>query len=171
MAIRKRDVVIHYDEEKQEIVFYTTDLSKTEAIRASEFDGMRAELSFLRAKSPSDAEQALGRTVFALLERGASVKFGIRDYAAEAEDARRAHIQQLERDVLTGSAEASYHLGIELHYSAMKHGSKDDLERAESFFHDAARAGYPQAEETLKQWPDLKDAALRAIERRRNSQE
>ncbi|MBS2132357.1 hypothetical protein KEX41_29690 (plasmid) [Burkholderia thailandensis] len=171
MAIRKRDVVIHYDEDKEEIVFYTTDLSRTESIRAAEFDGMRVETSFLRDKSPSDAEQALGRTVFALLERGASVKFGIRDYAAEAEEAQREHVQQLERDVLAGSAEACYHLGLHLHYSAMKHASKDNLERAETLIRDAAHAGYPQAEKILKQWPDLKDAALRTIERRRNSRE
>ncbi|RQH05649.1 hypothetical protein [Paraburkholderia dinghuensis] len=166
MAGGKRDLVVHYDEARQEIVFYSTDSSKTEAIRAAEFGGCRIRVSHLKEKSPSDAEQTVGGTVLAILDQAATAKTGIRDYAAEAEKAAVEHRAMLERQVQVGDVEASYHLAIELHYSAIKHGSAADLERAGALFDAAARAGHPDGIRATENWPDMRDSALRLIQRR-----
>lgn len=162
----KRDLVVHYDEVQQEFVFYSTPTDKTEVIRETEFGGCRISISDLKEKSPSDAEQAVGGAVLSLLDLGAMIKAGIRDYAAEADKAERKHRALLEQQVKNGDAEASYQLAISLHFSAMKHGSLADLERAETLFDTAARAGHPWAIKTMKTWPDMKEAALRTIQRR-----
>lgn len=165
MPNEKRDLVIHYDEAEQKIIFYSTAVANTEKIRATEFDGVCPDVSFFKAKSPSEAEQALGGMVFSLLDLHALKKVGIRDYEAEAELAHQQYRQELEGEVLAGDIDAYYHLFIELHSSAMKNRSMDDLERAENLLTTAVGQGHGEATKMLEQWPDLKAAALRLIQR------
>lgn len=168
MSNEKRDLIIHYDEDEQKIIFYSTAVANTEKIRATEFDGVCPDVSFFQAKSPSEAEQALGGMVFSLLDLHALKKMGIRDYEAEAELAHQQYRQELEGEVLAGDTDAYYHLFIELHSSAMKNRSMDDLERAENLLTTAVGQGHGEAIKMLEQWPDLKAAALRRIQRGAN---
>ena len=165
MASKKRDLVIHYDEDSQKIIFYSTDIDNTEDIRANEFGGVCPETEFFKAQSPDIAEQKLGGMVFALLDLHSNVKVGIRDYAAEAEEAARIRVQELEQEVKSNAPEAQYHLFVHLHSKAMKNYSLTDLVRAESLLIASAAQGYAEAQSSLESWPDLKAAAERRINR------
>jgi hypothetical protein len=161
----KRDLVIHYDEDSQKIIVYSTDISNTEAIRAKEFDGVCPEVEFFKTQPPDTAEQKLGGMVFALLDLHSKKKVGIRDYAAEADAAHKLWVQELEEEVKRNIPEAQYHLFIHLHSEAMKNHSLPDLTRAESLLLASAAQGYPEAILSLESWPDIKAAAERRINR------
>ena len=165
MADIKRDLVIHYDEDGQKIIFYSTDISNTENIRAKEFGGVCPEVEFFKAQSPDIAEQKLGGMVFALLDLHSTRKIGIRNYAAEADEAINQWIQELEEEVKHNDPNAQYDLFIHLHSSAMQNYSLPDLARAESLLLASAAQGHPEAKSSLESWPDLKAAAERRINR------
>lgn len=161
----KRDLVIHYDEVSQKIVFYTTDISNTEAIRAEEFDGVSPEVDFFRSLPPDEAEQKLGGMVFALLDLHSSKKVGIRNYAVEAEAAQAQWIQELEEEAKRNDPEAQYQLFIHFHSSATKNCSLSELARAESLLFSSAGQGFTDAILSLENWPEIKASAERLIQR------
>ena len=165
MTSNKRDLVIHYDEDSQKIIFYSTDIANTENIRAKEFDGVCPDVEFFKAQTPDIAEQKLGGTVFALLDLHSKKKVGIRNYAAEAEEAHKLWVQELEEEVKQNHPEAQYCLFIHLHSVAMKNYSLPDLARAESLLFASAAQGHAEAKSSLGSWPDLKAAAERRINR------
>ncbi|HEY6019517.1 MAG TPA: hypothetical protein VIY48_06340 [Candidatus Paceibacterota bacterium] len=165
MAGEKRDLVIHYDEDNQKIIFYSTDISNTESIRAKEFDGVCPEVEFFKTQPPDIAEQRLGAMVFSLLDLHSTRKVGIRNYAAEADEAMNLLVQELEEEVKHNDPDAQYHLFIRLHSLAMKNYSLSELERAESLLLASAAQGHPEATSSLESWPDLKAAAERRIKR------
>lgn len=165
MNSKKRDIVIHYDENSQKIIFYSTDTTNTETIRAKEFDGVCPEVEFFKSLPPEIAEQKLGGMVFALLDLHSKMKVGIRDYAAEAEEANQLWVQELEEEAKNNDPEAQYHLFIHLHSVAMKAYSLPDLARAESLLFASAAQGYAEAQASLESWPDLKAAAEKRISR------
>jgi hypothetical protein len=165
MTSKKRDLVIHYDEDGQKIIFYSTDISNTENIRAKDFDGVCPEVEFFKTLPPEIAEQKLGGMVFALLDLHSKTKVGIRNYAAEAEEAQQLWIQELEEEVKLNDPDAQYHLFMHLHSAAMKNYSLPDLARAESLLSAAAAQGHAEAKLSMVSWPDLKAAAERRINR------
>jgi hypothetical protein len=165
MTGKKRDLVIHYDEDSQKIIFYSTDISNTENIRAKEFDGVCPEVEFFKSLPPEIAEQKLGGMVFALLDLHSETKVGIRNYAAEAEEAQQLWIQELEEEVKLNDPDAQYHLFMHLHSAAMKNYSLPDLARAESLLSASAAQGHAEAKLSMESWPDLKAAAERRINR------
>lgn len=165
MTGEKRDLVIHYDEDSQKIVFYSTVISNTEKIRAKEFDGVCPEVEFFKAQPPDIAEQKLGGMIFALLDLHSKRKVGIRNYAAEAEEANKLWVQELEEEAKHNDPEAQYHLFIHLHSVAMKNHSLPELARAESLLLASAAHGHSEAKLSLESWPDLKAAAERRINR------
>lgn len=165
MTGEKRDLVIHYDEDSQKIIFYSTDISSTENIRAKEFDGVCPEVDFFKSQPPDIAEQKLGGMVFALLDLHSIRKVGIRNYAAEAEEAINQWMQELEEEVKHNDPNAQYDLSIYLHSVAMKNYSLPDLARAESLLLASAAQGHAEAKLSLESWPELKAAAERRIKR------
>jgi hypothetical protein len=165
MKSEKRDILIHYDEDSQKIFFYSTNASNTETIRANEFDGVCPEVEFFKRLPPDEAEQRIGGMLFALLDLHCRKKVGIRDYAAEAEEANKLWVQELEEEAKNNDPEAQYHLFIHLHSLAMKTYSLPDLIRAESLLFASAAQGYAEAQISLESWPDLKAAAERRINR------
>jgi len=165
MTGEKRDLVIHYDEDSQKIIFYSTDISNTESIRAKEFDGVCPEVEFFKTQPPDLAEQKLGGMVFALLDLHSKKKVGIRNYAVEAEEAINQLIQKLEEEARHNDPNAQYHLFIHFHSLAMKNYSLPDLARAESLLLASAAQGHAEAKLSLENWPDLKAAAERRINR------
>lgn len=165
MTGEKRDLVIHYDEDNQRIIFYSTDITNTANIRAKEFDGVCPEVEFFKTQPPEIAEQKLGGMVFALLDLHSQKKVGIRDYAAEADEAQKQWLQELEEEVKHNDPEAQYQLFIHLHHSAMKNYSLPELNRAETLLIASAAQGHQEAKLSLESWPDLKAAAERRISR------
>ena len=56
----KRDVLIHFDEAREEIIFYTVDSTSIETIRKKEFGGAKTEIEWFQNKKPEGAESNLG---------------------------------------------------------------------------------------------------------------
>ena len=164
--MEKRDLIIHYDEERGEIVFHSVPSSETKELRSNSFDGVRPEVSYFKELSPDEAEQALGRLVFSLVDLNSSSKIGIRDYKSEADAAHSEYVADLEEKVKAGDIDATFHLSQEMHRSAMSNYSLSDLCRAEELLTHAAREGQEEAKDWLEStWPMLKAAAKRRIAR------
>lgn len=85
----KRDLVVHYDEENQKIVFFTTETSNIESIRAKAIEGICPDVEFFKALPPESAEQKIGRLLFAILDLHSSQKINIRAYESEAQEATK----------------------------------------------------------------------------------
>lgn len=145
MKNEKRDLVIHYDEENQKIIIYSTDAVNTEAIRAKEFDGICPEVERFKCQEPGFAEQDIGGMVFALLDSHSNKKIGIRNYKAEAEENNKQWIQELEEQVNKNDPDAQFNLFIQLHNQAMENFSINDLSRAESLLLASAAQGHAKA--------------------------
>lgn len=165
MAIGKRDLLIHYDEERGELIFHSVPVEDTVELRANSFDGVRPEVSFFRELPADEAEKALGRLVFSVVDLNSGSKIGIRDYESEADAAHAEYVAELEQQAQAGDADSVYHLALEMHRSAMSNYSLSDLARAESLLMEAVAQGHEKAKESAKSWPMLKAAAERRIAR------
>src|SRR5690349_7133521 len=106
--MEKRDLLIHYDEERGEIIFHSVPSGETKELRSKSFDGVRPEVSHFKELSPDEAEQALGRLVFHLVDLNSKTKIGIRDYEAEADAAHSEYVADLEEKVKVGDIEATF---------------------------------------------------------------
>jgi hypothetical protein len=165
MAFEKRDLLLHYDEERRVIVFYSVPTAETSDLRAAAFDGVQPDLDYFKSLSPDEAERTLGGMAFSFIDLHCGKKIGIRDYAAEAAVAHIAYVKELEQEAHDGQSDAQYHLFIELHSSALRNYSAEDLERAEALLLAAVAQGNAEAERTLEDWPLMKAAAERRIKR------
>lgn len=165
MTMEKRDLLIHYDEQRGELVFHSVPTSGTIELRAKSFDGVRPDVSYFKELAPDEAEQALGRLVFSLIDLNSSKKIGVRDYKAEADAAHVEYVADLEEQAKAGDVDAMFHLSQAMHDSAMSNYSLTDLERAESLLTTAAQWGHEGAKERLESWPMLRAAIERRIAR------
>jgi len=77
MDLPKQDVLIHYDEDNGELVFYAVDLDATAFLRRSSFGGIRPTVDELRELGPEEALRRVGGTVLGILDLGSQVKLGI----------------------------------------------------------------------------------------------
>jgi hypothetical protein len=165
MTLAMHDLLIHYDEERGELIFYGVPSKDTGGLRANSFGGLRPEVSLFQGMPAHEAEQALGRLVFSLIDLNATKKIAIRDYKAEADVAHVEHVVELEEKARAGDVEAQYHLALEMHRSALNNYSLADLSRAESLLMSAAAQDFEKAKKTAESWPDLRAAAERRISR------
>jgi len=161
----KRDLLIHYDEEHQRFIFYMLETASTATLRAEAFDGVCPDVAFFKEKSPDDAEKAIGRMVFAALDHGSINRVNIRDYKAESEAAMKVWVEELEVAAKNGDPDAQYSLFIEYHSRVIHSGQASDLARAEELLFASANSGHIDATKALEDWPLLKAAAERRIQR------
>ncbi|KXS30635.1 MAG: hypothetical protein AWT59_3238 [Candidatus Gallionella acididurans] len=83
----KEDVLVHYDEELGELVFYTIPTSTTGALRAKAFGGVRPPVSQLQALEPQEAMRRVGGTVLAFLDLSSIEKLDItKEFMAKADE-------------------------------------------------------------------------------------
>jgi hypothetical protein len=164
--MEKRDLLLHYDEERGELVFHSVPAAATVELRAKSFDGVRPEVSYFKGLSPAEAEQAMGRLVFSLVDLNSSKKIGIREYEAESNDAHREYVAELEGQAKSGDLEAIFRLSQEMHRAAMSNYSLADLARSEELLNAAVRGGHAAAKDWRQTtWPMLKAAAQKRIAR------
>jgi TPR repeat protein len=161
----KRDLLIHYDEESQKFIFYMLEAADTAALRAKAFDGVCPEVAFFKEKSPDDAEKAMGGMVFAALDHGSINRVNIRDYKAESEEATKEYVLELEVAAQNNDPDAQFCLFIEYHHRAINSGNPRDLLRAEELLCASAKSGFADAQKALEDWPLMKAAAERRIQR------
>ena len=161
----KHDLLIHFDEEAQKFIFYSIDVKETAAFRAKAFDGVCPEVAFFKEKTPDEAEQTLGGMVFAFLDHGSVNRVNIRDYKAESEAAMQQWGEELEMAANNNDPVAQYDLFMQYHSKTLKSGLQSDLQRAEELLFASANAGYLNAQKALEDWPLIKAAAERRIQR------
>ena len=161
----KHDLLIHFDEEAQKFIFYSVHVKETAAIRAKAFDGVCPEVAFFKEKTPDEAEKTMGGMVFAFLDHGSINRVNIRDYKAESEAAMQQWMEELEVAAKNNDPVAQYDLYMRYHSKTMKSGLQSDLLRAEELLFASANAGYLTAQKALEDWPLIKAAAERRIQR------
>jgi hypothetical protein len=162
----KRDLLIHFDEEKQVLIFYTAPVGDTAAIRTKAFGGVRPDVQFFREKGPDEAERVIGSMVFSIVDLYALNKIGIRDYAALADEAHIEYVADLESRAAQNDAEAQYHLFVEYHSRTLKSARQSDLDEAERLLKASAAGGFSEAKSRLaNDWELMKGAAERRIKR------
>ena len=162
----KRDVLLHFDEERGEIIFYTVDSKRIEGIRNQEFDGARSDIEWFQSKDPGEAEKALGSMVFSLIDTFSKKIIGIRDYKTINEAAHQEYVADLEIQSKEKDPEAKYLLFIEYHSRALREKNLAYLEKSEELLNTAAELGSQDAKERLsKDWGLMKTTALKRIQR------
>lgn len=166
----KRDILLHYDEENNEIIFYTVASERTSEMRKSEFDGARSDIVWFQAQSPDEAENSLGSMVFSLIDTFSEKKIGIRDYEALNQEAHRAYVKELEIEAKAKDPDALYSLFIEWHSKALREKSLNALEDAERLLKESAALGCKEAIDRLENdWGLMLEAARRRIRSARNT--
>ena len=154
----KNSLLITYDEAAQEILFY-----KVLADGKREF-AIKVPLSLYQEKSPDEAEQVMGATIFAFLDRWADVKIGVRDYALEARESLADMRRDIAKRANDGDADAQYQIAMECFDSGVLSRTKTKIEEAEVWLNKASANGSIQATEYLsKHWERDKASALRAM--------
>lgn len=162
----KRDLLLHYDEQRQLIIFYTVSVEDTEAIRAKEFDGVRLEIASLKSVSPEEAEKGFGSMAFSCLDLFALKKISIRDYAVLSAEAHKEYVSEIVAKAQAGDHEHQYYLFMERHSQALREANQQALDEAEKLLLASAAGGYPEAKAYLEEyWPLVKAAAERRIKR------
>ena len=161
----KRDLLIHFDEEQNELIFYTVAVEDTKQIRAKEFDGARMDIPSFLEMSADDAEKALGGTVFSLIEAFSVTKTGIRPYEELAKERHKQSVADWETAAEKGNPEAQYMLFIEYHSRALFQGDAPALEQAEAMLMASAAQGYTEAIKAKESWPLVRAAAKRKLKR------
>ncbi|WP_280812570.1 hypothetical protein [Variovorax boronicumulans] len=166
MTAPKKDLLINYDEGAGVIVFHPVATASMTALRENSFDGLRADLEFLRSLSSDEAERVVGRMVLAVLDLSAAKKVGIRDYETEAEVAHGEYVMDLAQKVESGDADAQLHYSMELFNTSMTRSSRETLAQAEALLQASAAQGHEGAMRRLQDdWPSLKQVAERRIAR------
>ena len=83
----KEDILVHYDEEAGELVFYTVPTTSTGGLLSKSFGGVRPPVSDLQALEPTEALRRVGGTVLALLDLSSKEKLGItNEFMSSAND-------------------------------------------------------------------------------------
>ena len=162
----KRDLLIHFDEEKNDLVFFTVEEDSSAKIRATEFDGARIDVPHFKDMFPDEAERTLGETAFSLIDTFANDKIGIRDYETLNEERHRKYVADMESEAIAGDAEAQYMLFIEYHSRALFNSDAQSLKKAEEMLELAAAGGYEDAISSLENnWAQMRAAVERKIKR------
>ena len=161
----KRDLLIHYDEESNELIFYTVAVDDTKQIRSKEFDGARMDIPLFLEMSADEAEKTLGGTVFSMIEMSSTRKTGIRPYEELAQERHKKDVAEWETEAGEGDPEAQYMLFIEYHSRALFQADGFALERAEEMLNLSVAQGYPEAIRAKESWPRARAAVERKLRR------
>lgn len=154
-----RDLLIHYDESGQEIVF-----SEVDAISGNKRFAFKVPLALYQERGADEAERTMGETVFTFFDRWADVKMGLRNYVEEAKEALTKGVEDTEKLAKEGDAEAQYQLAIECFTDGVRGRSATKLEEAESWLRKAAAGGCKTAIDYLEKfWERDKASALRGM--------
>ena len=165
MAVDKRDLLVHYDEDTRQLTFHTVASAGAAALRASAGPGVAPDLDELADMAPEHAEQHVGRLVLALVDLHAARKIGIRDYEAEAAAEQARYVEELEAQAAAGDADAQFELFVQLQIVALKTCSAPALERADALLAAAAAQGHDEARAMSANWPMIRAVAERRIAR------
>lgn len=164
MSAGLRDLLIHYDEAAGELVVQSLPEGESAALRDRLPAGVPVSVELIRELAPEMAEQHFGGMLFAMLDRHADRKLGVRDYAGDAAREQARHVAGLEALAATGDAEAQFELFGQMQMLAWKQGSRVLLERADELLAAAVAQGHEEAVEMAAQWPLIRAVAERRIE-------
>ncbi|WP_428243510.1 hypothetical protein [Gynuella sp.] len=162
----KRDILIHFDEETNEIILYTVSVDDTNNIREKEFDGARLDLPFFLKKTADEAEKSLGEIIFSLIDTFSFKKTGIRPYEAINKERHKQDVAEWETAAKSGDPEAQYMLFMEYHSRALINNDSESLVKAEQMLDSSAAKGYSNAVKSKKHWPLMRAAIEKKLKRR-----
>lgn len=158
-----RDIIIHYAEEDGKIVVSTVEHALTAPLLAKALP-LETLVETLRAKTPDEAERAIGAGIFALIDLSSDVKIGIRDYSAIAPDWEAGHNKELEQKSAAGDVIAQFELAMATIDQGLRTKTKQKMNEADSLLRSAAVGGNVEAAEYLADlWPVLKERSDRSF--------
>lgn len=164
MSKAKRDLVIHYDEDRNVVICYSTDISKTQKIREAEF-GLEVPVSVYKNVTSDEAEKMMGAGVFSLLDLHSISPIEIRNYRELSNKFSEESQEQLERAAQSGDVEAQYFFAIDCFTEGVRNRNIDQIEQAEVWLKKAAAGGFTDAVSYLNDhWERDKASALRGIQ-------
>lgn len=172
--LQPHDVVVRFDETTQELVVYgvqsDADAGKENGAISNTGvrwkEAVRLSATFFADKGAQASEQTLGALVFALLDKERERKqdkLSIRAYADQAKHAEAALNKELLDAAASGDAEAQYLLFVEHHSTAIMQRKVQELDLAEVMLNASADAGFAEAIDALKEWPEMKEQARKRI--------
>lgn len=154
-----KDLLIHYDEDAQEIIFYEVDVATD-----SKKSAFRVPLSFYKEKAVDEAERTMGETVFTFFDRWSEVKMGLRNYVEESKQALAKAQRQTKTLARKNDPLAQYHFAINCFTEGVRKRSLADIEKAEQWLKKSASNGCDEAIKYLKEhWERDKTSAQRGI--------
>lgn len=163
MSKAKRDLVIHYDEERNVVICYSTDISKTQGVRETEF-GLEVPVSVYKDIASDEAEKMMGAGVFSLLDLHSISPIGIRNYRELSNSFSAESQEQLEKAARSGDVEAQYCLAMECFTEGVRNRNISQIEQAEVWLKMAAANGFADAVVYLNDhWERDKASALRGM--------
>jgi hypothetical protein len=156
--VEKKKLLIDYDEDTKEIIFYEVSQDGCQKI------AIKVPLSLYQKQGPDQAERLMGETVFTFFDSWANIKMGLREYVQEAKKSLASRLDSLRIRALDGEATAQYYFAIECLTSGIKNRSASQIEDADSWLRKSAASGFEDAVEYLaKNWEREKAFALRSI--------
>ena len=161
--IEKRSLVLHYDEDRDEIVFFSRVASAVQPLRDEE--GFVMPLSELRTCQPEEGERMLGQAVLAMFDSLGARNTRIRDYEGEMTNDVVRMVADLEPVATGGDVEAQYDLSVLYRDLARRQLSWAHFDKAEALTRAAAAAGLPAAVSALRHWERVRYAFTRLMER------
>ncbi|MDD0841254.1 hypothetical protein [Pseudomonas sp. Gutcm_11s] len=161
----KRDILIHFDEDANEIILYTVAAAETKDIRAREFDGARLDTPYMLSMPADEIEKIFGATILSLIDTFSLKKIGIRPYEQLNAERHQREVAEWEIAAKEGDAEAQYMLFIEYHTRVLSLGNAAALELAEQMLEASANQGYADAVRSKEAWPEMRAAAERRLKR------
>lgn len=163
MAREKRDVLIHFDEDRGVIACYSTSESSVSRIRDAGFP-LEVPVSTYVDAGPDEAERMMGAGIFALLELHGNSTIGLRDYEGETRAPQAGDMSELEVSAAGGDPESQYFLSMELFHRGVREKAGADIASAEVWLLKSAHSGFSDAVEYLQNhWERDKASALRGI--------
>lgn len=163
MSKAKRDLVVHYDEEKRTVICYTTAEENTEKVRDKEF-GLEVDLSVYAAAGSGEAERMMGAGIFSLLNLHSNLPADLGASSVSMAGSRSDSIKRLESAAEKGDGDAQYCLAIEYFTEGVRIRSAEKIEKAEILLKKAAENGSQAAASYLNEhWERDKASATRGL--------
>lgn len=162
MSKRKKDIVVHYDEDAQTLTCFSVDALLLAEFRAKALP-LETNTSVYQALSPEEAERMFGASIFALVDLHSVKKIGIRDYKSLA-DEQFARMMSGDAEAASDEAQAKYELALEKIAGGLRSKSWGAMDGAEALLQESAALGCQEAIEYLTTlWPALESRAKRGF--------
>lgn len=167
MSAQKYDLLIVFDEEKDQLLFYRAPPrgAARKGGPLTERPAFTLQISALREKEANEAERLVGAGVFLFFEHHSDRKIGIRNYEDHTTNLAEETIHRLEKmSTEVHSSDHKFHLAMAYYDRGVGRRRWSDVEKAEMLLRQAASDGLDKAKEFLKEhWDRMRASAERMM--------